>query len=224
MKIVAISDLHGTLPSDLPECDLLIVAGDLCPDIFDGRHKAHKDPERQLRWFHNVFADWADAQRADFVLATWGNHDFCGHLLPNSQVTKKLEVISDGYALINGVKVWMTPWSNQFMNWAWMKQPAALEKVYAEIHDDTDILVSHQPPRGCGDIYPNLESGQLEHIGSVELLEHIERIRPRAVICGHLHSGHGTYLINGRTDVFNVSILDEQYKRAYPPTVFTYAE
>jgi hypothetical protein len=37
------------------------------------------------------------------------------------------------------------------MNWAFMKEAADLEAVYAQIPEGTEILVSHQPPYGFGD-------------------------------------------------------------------------
>lgn len=220
MRIVAISDLHGTFPPDIPKCDLLIVAGDICPDRFDGSIKAYKQPERQLRWFKNVFVPWVERQPCEFAVSTWGNHDWCGHLEPNAEYGK-LSVVSDGAVIINGVKLWLTPWSNQFMSWAWMKHPSELNPIYGKIPYDVDILVSHQPPYGFGDLYPNMESGKMEHIASQELLYHIERVRPSIVVCGHLHGGYGRYQ-HGETMIYNVSILDEQYKLANPVTEFSF--
>ena len=45
MRVVALSDQHGFLP-DIPSCDLLIVAGDVCPDRF-GPFMAVHDPDQQ---------------------------------------------------------------------------------------------------------------------------------------------------------------------------------
>lgn len=216
MRIVAISDLHGQFPKSIPECDLLIIAGDLCPDVFEGRFPARNYPERQLKWFENIFVPWAERQPAEFVVSTWGNHDFCGHLKPNAHYDK-LDVVSDGPVIVTGTKLWLTPWSNQFMDWAFMKPHAELAEVYAKIPEDVDILVSHQPPYGYGDLYPNLESGKMEHIASQELLYTIERVRPSIVVCGHLHGGHGMYQEHGTT-IYNVSILNEGYQLYYPVT------
>ena len=55
MRVVALSDQHGFLP-DVPPCDLLIVAGDVCPDRF-GPFMAVHDPYQQQAWFdRNVTA------------------------------------------------------------------------------------------------------------------------------------------------------------------------
>ena len=82
---------------------------------------------------------------------------------------------------------------HQVMRWAFMKHPADLEVVYAAIPEGTDVLVSHQPPLSCGDRTFNLDSGCVEHVGSRELRDAIERVRPRLVICGNVHGGFGRY-------------------------------
>ena len=219
IKIVAISYLHGQFPK-VPKCDLLIVAGDICPDRVYGVYARHA-PDWQLKWFENNFIPWAEEQPAEFVVVTWGNHDFAGHLKPNAEYVDKISLVSDGPILVNGIKLWLTPWSNQFMEWAWMKPHDQLAEIYAKIPEDIDILISHQPPYGFGDVYPNIDNGNLEHVGSSELLYRIERIKPKIVICGHLHRGYGQYQI-GNTFIYNVSIVNEQYKLVNPATEIKY--
>ena len=116
------------------------------------------------------------------------------------------------------LSVWATPWSNQFMDWAFMKPPAELEAIYTKVPQGIDILVSHQPPYGYGDRYGDGAAGGGQHLGSRELLAAIGRIRPGLVICGHIHDGHGRFEWDG-IPIYNVSVLDEQYRHVYSPTV-----
>lgn len=72
-----------------------------------------------------------------------------------------------------------------------MKQPGELAAVYAQISEGIDIVVSHQPPYGYGDRAFDVGSEPTERLGSRELLNALDRVRPKLVICGHIHGGHG---------------------------------
>jgi len=95
-------------------------------------------------------------------------------------------------------------------------RPSDLGRVYAAIPDGIDILVSHQPPLYHGD--GTFNSGRVEHVGSRELLDAIERVRPRVVICGHVHGGFGCHEHQG-IPIYNVSVVDESYRLVNAPTV-----
>ncbi len=224
MRIAAVSDLHGKFP-EIPECDVLIVGGDLCPDGF-GRKWAQEAPDRQLDWFKDTFIPWAIVQPAADVLLTWGNHDFCGYLLTES-ITKvgspHIKVVVDDAVTIDGVKFWLSPWSPKFMDWAWMEPDNLLGLRYDKIPFDVDVLVSHCPPYGCGDVYPNPDTNVMEHVGSSALRYAIEQKQPPIVICGHLHGGYGQYQID-KSAIHNVAVLNEQYVLTNPATVIDYAQ
>ena len=215
MRIGMMSDLHGHMPEIPPDLDLLIVAGDICPDLFGGV-PASVDPDRQLRWWSHKWLPYVQKSNARKILVTWGNHDFCGQgaVIPAGRV----EVVVDRLVEFEGLKIWMSPWSNTFMNWAFMKDPYELREVYAQIPEGVDILVSHQPPMGCGDIYFQFDTKRWDNIGSRELRERVYDLKPQLVVCGHLHKGYGKYLV-GDTRVWNVSVVDEKYELVNPVSV-----
>src|SRR5687768_2713638 len=66
--VVAISDLHGNLPDNIPECDLLLVGGDICP-YYDHSMMT------QAVWLSRKFADWVRRLPAKEVVVIAGNHD-----------------------------------------------------------------------------------------------------------------------------------------------------
>ena len=220
IKLCLTSDLHGELP-EIPECDLLVIAGDICPDRFpkEGRG-VFPDPEGQQKWVESKFKEWWQDIPAKEAIATWGNHDFVGEIYPNNNIT--VDALADTQT---GLKIWMTPWSNRSGPWAYMKLRGDLKAIYDSIPDGLDILVSHQPPFGYGDVAPSFE-----HVGSRELLDAIKRAKPKMVVCGHIHGlkermGYGTYnIIVGDTHipVYNVAHVNEWYEPVNEPVVIEY--
>jgi Icc-related predicted phosphoesterase len=220
MRIAALSDLHGYLP-DIPSCDLLILAGDLCPDRV-GSSLCMQDPRAQRAWFDRSIPAWVEKSGVGRAIATWGNHDWCGEQCASSDdgaEGKRLQILVDAQTTVRTpdgeeITIWATPWSNQFMHWAFMKTPAELARVYAAIPAGIDILVSHQPAFGYGDT----QADRTQHFGSHELLAAIERVKPRVVVCGHFHEGHGRYEHQG-IPLYNVSVVDDYYRLTHPVTL-----
>lgn len=61
-----------------------------------------------------------------------------------------------------------------------------------------DILVTHSPPLGLVDV-----SSRGDHLGSRAIRRAVERLRPRLVVCGHIHGSAGQCAQFGTTTVIN---------------------
>lgn len=200
MKVCCVSDLHGYLPT-IPDCDLLLIGGDLC------RH--HDD----WWWYRDTLGPWVNenAKRMK-VVAVAGNHDFIFQDLPDMVPKLDWSYLEDSGIEWNGLNIWGSPWQPRFYDWAFNADEPDLERIWQKIPSNTDILLLHGPPRGYGDFSPYGK----EHTGSPSLLKRIEEIKPKLVVAGHIHSGYGRYMI-GETIYVNASHVNEQYKPVNQP-------
>lgn len=206
MRIVCISDTHGQLhklPARIPDGDVLIVAGDIC--------LGGTDVELQL------FDEYLENLPHRHKLLVAGNHDWPLQEADSHQFFKLLESViylEDSGIEIDGLKFWGSPWQPEFCNWAFnLPRGRQLAEVWAQIPDDTDVLITHSPPYG---ILDRIDTG--EHVGCEDLETALERVKPKLHIFGHIHEDYGMLTINGTTFV-NASICDGRYQPINVPIV-----
>ena len=88
-------------------------------------------------------------------------------------------------------------------------------EIWNKIPEDTDILVTHSPPLGYGDL-----NGNNQRQGCLELLNTIQlRVKPKYHIYGHVHGGHGIRS-NGITTFVNAVSFKMRSLPTNPPIVF----
>lgn len=205
MRIVAISDTHGLhnqMLFPIPEGDVLIHAGDTSGH---GTIEELKD-----------FNSWLGLLPHKHKLMIAGNHnkewyndytkDACIRTLTNAIYLEDTEIV------IGGIKFYGSPWTPEYYNWAFMlpRKSQQLSDKWAEIPDDTNVLITHGPPYGILDT-----ANDKEKIGDETLLRRIQELPVlKAHIFGHVHEGHGEQGI-----FHNVAICDIQYRPVNPPTV-----
>lgn len=215
MSIYATSDLHGQLPPIPGDCDLLLIAGDICPDYFTQRYigsdiRLDKGAQHQAKWFNNEFRDWCKDVR---TVATWGNHDFLGEHWFLVDHDHPCTLLRDRET-VQGLRIYGTPWVPNLPFWAFYGDERKLEVRAAAIPWGLDVLMTHGPPANCGDRIPaGSKYGNLHKdifVGDATLNDAIERARPFRTICGHIHEGRGYHYIEDNV-VINVSAVDEDY-------------
>jgi len=206
MNILCISDTHtkhNKIPKEwLLPADTIIHAGDI-----SSRGYLH-EIENFLKWFDSL-----DYTNKIFIA---GNHDF-GFQKFNSdndsvmsllQAYPNITYLMDSFVVIDGIKIYGSPWQPEFYNWAFnLKRGKPLADKWSLIPLDTDILITHGPVNGLLDMTLD---GQF--VGCEELLDVVStKLNLKAHICGHIHCGYGTaYRLE--TTFVNASTLNERYE------------
>jgi Icc-related predicted phosphoesterase len=223
MKVVCTSDLHGALP-EIPECDLLLVGGDVCPDFMGGGNRPSRDhgAHEQAYWLGTKFRKWLNEVPAAQIVGIAGNHDFVFEHKFLVPLGLRWTYLEDTACDVAGLKIHGIPWVPNLPFWAFHARDEVLALAYQQIQP-CDILLSHGPPYGFLDEAPSKYGSRAgENVGSKAAVLAIAKNRPSFFVCGHIHEGYGrtshTYKRN-TTHIINCAHMDGGYNPVNPPVV-----
>ena len=214
MKICLTSDWHGYLP-EIPPCDLLVMAGDYEPNT---------DRLQSLGFYRNIGRHLRAAPCRHVVMIA-GNHDWLLYEQPDVALAavaefRRVRYLKDGGTEVDGLRIWGSPWTPPFFDWAFMKPEDELARVYAAAPETVDVLVTHGPPRDVLD-----RNGSGRPCGSTALLDYVKRAQPRLHVFGHIHEqgGKAAGLLVDDAGTFvqcvNACFVDAGYRPKHPPQV-----
>lgn len=229
MRVVCISDTHSKHRGlVLPDGDLLIHAGDFTM--------------RGYQYEVTGFFDWFADQPFGRKVCIAGNHDW--HMEKgvtqaelDSIRDRKIDYLHDSEVVIDGVKIWGSPYQPEFFDWAFnVQRGREIQKHWDLIPRDVDIVVTHGPVLGHHDtVVDYTDPSETVNVGCKNLKQTLDSIVPSVHVCGHIHCGYGSVIAgglgpvgaggrgstsDGSTLYINASILNEAYAVENKPIVF----
>ncbi len=211
MKIWHISDTHTFHELlEIPEgIDMVIHSG----DCSNPRDPYNNEPEVR------EFIHWFKSLPIKHKVYVAGNHD--------TSIEKRLVIKEDFGAYniiylenetieIEGLKIFGSPHTPQFGQWAFMKARNKLDRIWQSvIEDGTHIIVVHGPPKGMLDLSYDRD-GLMEYCGDKSLMNKVVEVEPKLMLFGHIHNSDdiinaGTRTIPGLDTIFsNGSVVTDR--------------
>lgn len=194
MEILHLSDTHGLHQQlgPLPAADVIVHSGDF----------TMAGTEQEVFDFLNWFLDLPYTEK----ILVAGNHDDCLVGAEIEGLDANCHYLACSGVTIHGVRFYGVP---AFIK---MQVDGRLTKAVRDIPDDTQILVTHQPPFEILDFAGGI------HYGSSELLKRVREVKPLFHLFGHIHDAYGQTASRG-TLFSNASVVNERYELANKPVV-----
>jgi Icc-related predicted phosphoesterase len=178
--------------------NLLDVPEDIDMVIHSGDATNPKNPYLSEDEMQN-FIYWYSLLPIKHKVFVAGNHDVCiekNFIKKDDFERAGIIYLENDYIEIEGIKIWGSPVTPTFGEWAFMKARHKTHELWQQIPDDTDIVVVHGPPATILDLSYNREN-QLESCGDSALMKRLLDINPKLCLFGHIHNCKG--IINAGT-------------------------
>ncbi len=181
MKLKVLSDTHGFHSQEpLDEVDLLIHCGDAA--------------NSGVLWENEIeflnFWLWWENYPAKYKVFVPGNHSKFIASKESKILRKSLKpncwILIDQTIIIEGCKIFGSPFTPTFGNWSFMANRSKIHKHWELIEENTDIVITHGPPKSILDLTFDTK-GKLEFCGDSSLLRIIYKIKPAYHLFGHVH-------------------------------------
>jgi len=217
IRFVLISDTHeDELELEVPDGDVLLHAGDF----------SYKGEGGKIAKFNTFLGSLKHPHK--IVIA--GNHDVTFHeeyyerswqrFHKKKQDCKEIKAsltnciyLEDSGVNILGLNIYGSPWQPAFCNWAFnLPRGPRIREVWDKIPPNTDILLTHGPPKGQRDEIPE------GTCGCEELLKIVQKLKPILHVFGHIHESYGISY-EGRTLCVNACNNTCDYQTINRPIV-----
>jgi Icc-related predicted phosphoesterase len=241
-RITHISDTHNKhkhLNGKLPGGDLLIHSGDISSlgrkhEVEDfikwfngiegytnkvfiaGNHDMSFDKEVLLRnkldYFDGGRNNW-DTPCAD------GKPEWLVDLLATG-LKPNVFYLENSFVEIDQIKIWGSPYSATFgYNWAFnVDRGYDSAQLWKKIPEDTDIVITHGPIYGYGDMTANT----YQNVGCEDLYRRLKELRTPLHFAGHIHEAYGYNQTIWDGYSFNGCTCNLRYEALNNPITFDY--
>ncbi|VEN37987.1 unnamed protein product [Callosobruchus maculatus] len=225
VRVVCMSDTHvRKIGFDVPDGDVFIHAGDFSnigdrPSIIFFNQWIGALPHKHKIVIAGNWELTFDKRTMDhfkLLMQLRGRKVVPADTINIRQYLTNCTYLEDSSIEVYGVKIYGSPWIPERPNGAFsLKRGNELLSKWNKIPTDTDILVTHTPPVGHGDLtLSGVRAGCVELLNTVRM-----RVRPKYHIFGHIHEGYGV-TNDGEISFINASTCDRTYNAVNLPIVF----
>ena len=205
MKLLHISDTHGhhdKYPMQRFEgIDVVAHSGD-CSNHYNP-YLNEQEVRSFIEWYKNV--------PVKYKIYVAGNHDTSIErrlITPGDFAEAGIIYLENQSTIIDGIKFYGCPFTPTFGTWSFMKARDKMHKVWQAMPDDTQVLITHGPPKGVRDLSFDRQNN-LEMCGDLSLAKRCYTLKDtlRLVCFGHIHNMDGIEYNQGVSQYSHTSTI-----------------